>query len=238
MGKQIVKLMNNYFFVVTDSESPERVEGINIEKISRKTIAKSEKLILKIDFNNMKNSDYKNILKKLFTVKKKMSRKKITFGIKGQENILLGYLINYDKNDQKHIDFIHGINAIFHSTLYDMYSYIYDVVCGYLDYQFAANDLCGFKDDKCVCDKKMGCCAGFKKCKYLGDEFCSIKCISCKLFTCPHLWSEGVRFYIKDILLLETFFNEVQKYLILVSVFLPKDIIMMRILPVPWNIKI
>ena len=101
---------------------------------------------------------------------------------------------------------------------------IYDTVCDYLDSYFYGKNLCDFQDNKCGekrnTSSTTGCCHHFKYkalgplsklvlCEYLNKESytCNAKCISCKLFTCDYLKSKEVQFKIKDILLLDTFFN-------------------------------
>lgn len=58
---------------------------------------------------------------------------------------------------------------------------------------------------------------------------CGVKCISCKLFTCDYLEKKGIKFRIKDILLLDAFFNPIQKYFIKYMVFTPKEKIIRRL---------
>ena len=70
------------------------------------------------------------------------------------------------------------------------------------------------------------------QCEYLDKNTykCNAKCISCKLFTCDYLEKKGIKFRIKDILLLDTFFNSLQKYFIKYMVFTPKDKIIKRLM--------
>ena len=45
-------------------------------------------------------------------------------------------------------------------------------------------------------------------CEHLKEDYtCGSKCIACKLFTCDYLEKKGIKFKIKDILLLNVFFN-------------------------------
>ena len=62
-------------------------------------------------------------------------------------------------------------------------------------------------------------------CEYLNKEnyTCDAKCIGCKLFTCNYLEKKGVKFRIKDILVLHVFFNPIQKFIIKYLLFKPKD---------------
>ena len=43
------------------------------------------------------------------------------------------------------------------------------------------------------------------------------------VFTCDYLEKKGIKFRIKDMLLLDTFFNPLQKYCIKYKVFTPKE---------------
>ena len=79
---------------------------------------------------------------------------------------------------------------------------------------------------------KLGPLTRLVQCEYLNKEnyTCDAKCISCKLFTCDYLEKKGIKFKIKDILLLDTFFNPIQKYYIKYMVFTQKEKIIKRIL--------
>ena len=238
MTKQIVELANNFFLVIINENSQD-FAGLNINTLTWSKLKDSnEKLILKIDFAKINHKHYKSLLRKLFRIKKRATRSNIFFGIEGNTTTLLGYIINHDPNNQKQIDFIHGINAIFHNNLYDMYNYIYDITCDYLDFQFASNNWCNFQNNICAAGRKMGCCRKLRLCKHLKNNSCSTRCISCKLFTCPYLWKQGVQLKLEDILLLNTFFSKRQKNVLTLSVFNTKEILMRRLLLFAWNRKI
>lgn len=146
-----------------------------------------------------------------------------------------------EKNlDDELIQIIYFVNAINIKNLEERYSYIYDIVCDYLDNCFMSQNICNFKDDicvgvlnKCHCpESKYGCCYGTKRgvCKHLIDKKCSIKSISCKMFTCRYLKRKGIRFKINDILLLKYFFNPIQKYILEYSLFTDKEEMIKRLL--------
>ena len=59
---------------------------------------------------------------------------------------------------------------------------------------------------------------------------CGAKCIGCKLFTCDYLEKRGIKFRIRDILLLDVFFNPLQKYFIRYMVYTPKDKVIKRLM--------
>lgn len=70
--------------------------------------------------------------------------------------------------------------------------------CDYLDKENEINNMCDFKNNKCVShrenniDKNTGCCPSF--CKYTECKTCTIKNISCKLFMCDYLEDRGYYF--------------------------------------------
>lgn len=207
----------------------------NIEALTHKDLLNTNKLEFNIDFAQMKESNYKKIIKKF---------KKFQY-----KNTLLTiiYVFNYKDNKITHQNFMYAITAIMYRNYKLMYEYIYDKVCDYLDDNFYSKNLCDFKNDHCG-EKKdatvIGCCRHYKHkligpliinaklitCEYLKNKRCTAKCISCKLFTCDYLRKKGIKFNIKDIFLLDTFFNPIQKYILKISVYTPKDIIIKRLL--------
>lgn len=244
--KDSINLDNNYCLVVVNNANKISSEATNIEDLKLIKVIKQRKLFFKIDFNTLNETQYKKVLRKLLSIKNKISKLRINLGIQNENKIQLGYVINYDKNNKNHNDFIGAINSIFYKTRYERYNYIYDTVCDYLDSFFYGKNLCDFKDNKCGEKKNTssttGCCHHVRV-KWLGplskmvlcehlkkDYTCGAKCISCKLFTCDYLEKKGVKFRIKDILLLEVFFNPLQKYFIKYMVFTPKNKIIKRLM--------
>lgn len=241
-----IDLDNNYYLKIVNNHSDLPTNAINIENVKLFSISKKGKFLLVIDFNNLDKKNYKQILKKLLFIKRIISKSKLKIGIHEDSKILLGYVINYDINSKQQSDFISAINAIFYKTRYERYNYIYDTVCDYLDSYFYGKNLCDFKDNKCGEKRNTssltGCCHHFKHkslgplsklvlCEYLKEDYtCGAKCISCKLFTCDYLEKKGIKFRIKDILLLDAFFNPLQKYFIKYMVFTPKDKILKRLM--------
>ncbi len=238
----IIKLNNNYYFAIADNSSiTTDINNLRLGEIKKKGI-----FVLRIDFSSISTKDYKKILKKLLFIKKILTLNNFKIGISEGSKDCIGYLINYDKNNKSHNDFISGINAILYNTRYERYNYIYDTVCNYLDNCFCNQHLCDFKDNKCGEKRNttstVGCCRHFRikwlgpltklvQCEYLNQDYtCSTKCISCKLFTCDYLKKKGIEFRIKDILLLNVFFNPIQKYFIKYMVFKPKEAIIKKIM--------
>lgn len=243
MGKQI-ELDNNYYLKTVSNINNLPKNITNIENLKLKDIIRKKVLLLKIDFKELNKMKYKKVLKKLLLVRRIM-KNRIQFGIEKDEKKELGYIINYDNKDKKQSDFILGINAIFFDSTYKRYNYIYEIVCAYLDSYFYGKNLCDFHNNKCAekrnTSSTIGCCRHFKH-KWLGpfsklvecehlkeDHTCGAKCISCKLFTCDYLEKKGIKFKIKEILLLDVFFNPLQKYFIKYMVFTPKEKILKRL---------
>lgn len=257
---KIIELDNDYFLEVVDKENEIDELAINVQEINKTIIKDNKVFLLKIDFETINREDYKKILKRLLNIKNYAKKSKINLGKKseikevemkksGTESnlkIQIGFLLNYDENNKNHIEFISAINAILYDNKFQRYNYIYDTVCDYLDNFFYGKNLCDFKENQCGekrgTTSRIGCCHHFKvkwlgpftklvPCEHLKEDYtCGAKCIGCKLFTCDYLEKKGVKFRIKDILLLDTFFNPVQKYFIKFMVFTPKEKIIKRLM--------
>lgn len=245
--KEIIELNNNYCIKVINENSDVPFESINVDSINLMKVLKKEKIIFKIDFNEFNIKKYKKILRKLLFVKNVAMIMKKSFGIIENKKIIMAYVMNFNENDINENDFISGINAIYYKNRYERYNYIYDTVCTYLDSYFYGKNLCDFKNNKCGEKRNTssitGCCHHFKHkalgplsklvvCEYLNNETytCDAKCLPCKLFTCDYLESKGIKFKIKDILLLNVFLNPIQKYFIKYMVFTPKEKILKRLM--------
>lgn len=241
-----LKLDNDCYLKNCINHEINQTNSVSIDDLKFNSIKEKKEFILKIDFNAFQKKDYKKILRRLLFFKSKILRKKRKIGITKGSKTLIGYMLNYDEKNKEHNEFIKGINAIFYENRYDRYNYIYDTVCDYLDSNFYGKNLCEFKNNQCAEKRNtssfVGCCRHYKTkwlgpfsslvtCEYLNENYtCSAKCISCKLFTCDYLEKKGIKFKIKDILLLDVFFNPLQKYFIKTMVFTPKDKILKRLM--------
>lgn len=242
--KDIIELDNNYFLEVIRDYNDLPINITNINHLNLSDVMKKGRLTFIIDFSNINKKTYKKLLKKTLFIKNIISKSKI--GMQKDSKKLLGYIINYDEKSKEHNDFILAINAIFYNNRYERYNYIYDTVCDYLDSYFYGKNLCDFKNNKCGekrnTSSTTGCCHHAKikmlgpltkmvLCEHLKEDYtCGAKCIGCKLFTCDYLEKKGIKFRIKDILLLDVFFNPLQKYFIKYMVFTPKDKIIKRLM--------
>ncbi len=92
----------------------------------------------------------------------------------------------------------------------EKYNLIYDYACFYLDNEFQNKKLCDFKKDICICNREKdknivsSCCVrntNNQPCKYFDNnqKICTIKCITCKLYTCPYLRAKGVQYQVNSI---------------------------------------
>lgn len=227
--------------IIFDNKIENNLNLINIQDLSfiNLKISSTANFFIDLFYITKKNINY--FIKKIYNIKYK------TILTKNSTSNLNFYINNYDYKNKVHTNFIYSLNAIFKKDKKERYSYIYDIVCESLDKCFAEHNLCDFKNDKCA-EKRhtavnVGCCRHYKnkilgpllkhnfvQCEYLINKKCSIKCISCKLFTCDYLKKQGIQFKIKDIFLLDTFFNPIQKYIIKTSVFTPKEHIIKRLL--------
>lgn len=246
----IIALNNNYNIKIAHNieEIPKNV--FDITKLKLLNILKASQFTFKINLSDIKPKQYKKTLKKLLRIKKILVKSKKQIGKQEGNKIVICYIINYDQNNKLQNDFILGINAIFFNSRYERYNYIYDTVCEYLDNSFYGKNLCDFKNNKCG-EKRLtnsnsciGCCNHYKikllgplltnnltPCEYLKEDYtCGAKCIGCKLFTCDYLEKKRIKFRIKDILLLDTFFNPLQKYFIKTMVFTPKEQVIKRLM--------
>ena len=122
------------------------------------------------------------------------------------------------------------------------YSYLYDLICDYLDYEFKEKNICGFDCGLCKRRKDMiarniqkdtyenGCCHGYlkgKTCEHLEPgKGCKIKNIGCKTFTCFYLRKQGYRYHVKDIYFARYFFNPRQLFYMENTFFVDKPIIL------------
>lgn len=157
---------------------------------------------------------------------------------KESNKIILKYYKKIIKNDSRvvidentcnyfmvnELDFL--LTAYYIKDINERYKYIYDYICKELDNDFIEMNLCDFVDNKCISRRELekkgcknpliyGCCYTNKKvCTNLINSKCTIKCISCKLFTCRYLVKRKIKYKISDFLAFKLFFNFKQKDLI------------------------
>lgn len=156
------------------------------------------------------------------------------------------YLVNEGKTSEN----IHLINEIkkFVCALSldkaQRYDYIYDTVCKDMDEMFSVYGFCNFKENKCVSQrhknlfnrypvpKTDGCCFKVvRKCEHNNkDGTCKVKCLPCKLFTCPYLGKISIGIRTSELILLRSFFNNKQKRISLYKFYNSKEILVKKII--------
>ena len=229
--QNFIKLNNDYYIKIVNNINEISIDSIDMKNLKLIHILNKKRIIFHIDFSEIYTNEYKKILKKMLHLKNMAIKMNKKIGIKESGNKIVVYIINFNEKSLEQKDFICAINAIFYNSRYERYNYIYDTVCDYLDGYFYGKNLCDFQNNKCGEKRNTssvtGCCHHFKSrvlgpisklvvCEFLDKENhnCTAKCISCKLFTCDYLEKKGIKFKIKDILLLDIFFNPLQKYFI------------------------
>lgn len=222
---------------------------INIHSITKlKKNIKSKDIVIVINFNLL-NSE-KQLIKIIRNVEK-LKKYLIKYNITVKYNVNLGNKILDNLNDNSNYllyNLIHSLIAISFNTKKEKYEYLYDIVCDYLDKQFEEKNLCDFKDGKCIANrtgqtmhKDNGCCYNVKYighldfkvsgyCSKLSERGCTIKCISCKFFTCKYYQKQGISFEPKTIFLIKNFFTKSQILILKYNIYRTKDEIINKLL--------
>lgn len=222
-----------------DSKKNQFYQIITIKDNKNKIKLKELPVVFSIQIE--KGTNLKNIIKNIQKILKKSNKKKLNIGLEYKEKKIIGELI-CDSTKERKTDIIKCLKAVFIKEKRKRIEYIYDQVCNDLDEEFAKNNYCDFKDDVCTgkrnCGERvtMGCCHKFKhpltmngelkECPYLVDKHCSTQCITCRLFTCDAI---KVKFKLKDITLIESFFNPIQKLIVKTNFFTKREKIIDRL---------
>ena len=217
----------------------------DINKTNWNTIKNVKIFAIKIDMTEIKPNKEKQLVKKILRLRKKSLKNK---KIKKDLNGIAFNIINYNENNEKHKNIRESLIAILKDNDKEMYEYVYDNICEYLDSYFYGKNLCGFKNNKCEykinTTSNVGCCRHYEnrilgplkfnnklvQCEHLKNNKCSAKCLPCKLFTCDYLEKKGIKFRMHEIFLLDTFFNLVQKAILKFYVYTPRKKIIKKIL--------
>lgn len=247
IGENIKKLNKEYNIFIkkeslenfVDSKKNEVFQIVTIKDKKNKIKLKELPVLFSIQIE--KDTNLKNIIKNIKNILKKCCRKELVLGIKYKEKKIIGEIID-DSSQEGQTEMIKCIEAVLIKDKRKRIEYIYDQVCKELDEKFEKNNYCDFKDDVCIgkrnCSEKvtMGCCHRFKhpitmngelkECPYLVDKHCSTQCITCKLFTCDAI---KVKFKLKNIPLIECFFNPIQKLIVKTNFFTKREKIIDRL---------
>ena len=125
----------------------------------------------------------------------------------------------------------------------ERYDYIYDTICKDMDEMFSRFGFCNFKENKCVAQRHKtffnrypvpetdGCCFKVvRKCEHNNkDGTCKVKCLPCKLFTCPYLGKLDVGIRASELILMRSFFNNKQKRISIHKFYNSKEFLLKKI---------
>ena len=112
----IIELDNGYYIELIEDGKCKDDRIQNIQTIKLRESRNKGCLLLYIDFREFDKDRYKKILRKLLHIKKMVKFLKINIGVNQDSKIKIGYINNYDENNQYHQEFIQAINAILFNT--------------------------------------------------------------------------------------------------------------------------
>lgn len=208
----------------------------------------SEKIFIVINIpSDYSITNQKKIIFNIIKIFNYCNEKKIKIGnLIDDTNVKCAMVVENIDFDYSNI--INSIRALLIDDIRVRYEFIYDTVCNQLDNNFALNNYCDFKCDKCTASRAkkavhetMGCCYSFdfsiwkgvtnvQLCRYLVNNKCTINCMACKLFTCKYLKDKGINFKTTDIPLLACFFNKKQREILTANFFIDKPFIIDKLL--------
>ena len=182
----------------------------------------------------LKIEDVLNVLKSVFN---KVSSK---------ENVQVLYMTDKNTIDNGKKYLINELSKIVYGLKLNdnLYEYVYDTVCKDIDNMFSIYRFCDFRNDKCLSQRhkslftnnypvpdKDGCCFNvYRKCEYLKEHGgCEVRCLACKLYTCPYITKLGVGLYTSEILLMKAFFNNNQRRDSVFEFFQPEEKVLKKI---------
>lgn len=210
----------------------ESIEELPLERLNAKILHEIIKNIKIAEYNFSEKYDVDMII----TIAK---------SIASECKIETYYIDTLKTSESKHLvnEFKHFFHALSLQTE-KRYDYIYDTVCDNMDNMFSIYGFCNFKNNMCVAQrhknifsrypvpKTDGCCFKLvRKCEYNNrDGTCQVKCLPCKLFTCPHLGKISIGIRTSEIILMRAFFNNRQKKIALYKFFNKKETLMNGIL--------
>ena len=208
-----------------------KLENIALEDISKETL---ERIIRSSKPQEVSFEDKFDLDFLILCMKKIIKKANITTyfidSIKTNESI---FLIN------ELIKFTRALNM----DKNERYEYIYDTVCKDMDEMFSKYGFCNFKENKCVAQrhktlfhrypvpKTDGCCFKVvRKCEHNNkDGTCKVKCLPCKLFTCPYLGKLHIGIRASELLLMRAFLNNKQKRVSIYKFYNSKEFLLERI---------
>ena len=170
-------------------------KSINL-KLDFNTLNLGQKLYgnSKIESKNIQKNNC-NLVLKVFSICKKI----ISFLLKNNiefNGVFFIENLSQKKNNNDYL-IISLLNLKFNDKKNKMNSII-TYSCDFLNMENNINNMCDFRDNKCVScrerniDRIIGCCQ--KNCKFAHAGVCNVKNISCKLYMCDYLENKGYYF--------------------------------------------
>ena len=98
----IIELDNGYYIELIEDGKCKDDRIQNIQTIKLRESRNKGCLLLYIDFREFDKDRYKKILRKLLHIKKMVKFLKINIGVNQDSKIKIGYINNYDENNQYH----------------------------------------------------------------------------------------------------------------------------------------
>lgn len=163
--------------------------GFDELNLNQKLYGNSKKESSKIQKNNTK------ILLKLFSKIKKSIKFLIKNNIDFNNEI---YIENLSSKKNNNDILLAGFLDIEFNNTGNKYEKIIAYTCDFLGSENNLNNMCDFKENKCVScqerniDRVIGCCQ--KNCKFVHSGICNVKNVSCKLYMCDYVENKGFYF--------------------------------------------
>ncbi|MDD2392150.1 MAG: hypothetical protein PHU94_04375 [Bacilli bacterium] len=231
----VVNYNNNNLEYIIDNNN------YSYKQFSKIKFSNKYKLFFKFDFSKrhleLSEADY--IIKTIIKIGKIVKKNKVNIGIIEDSKTILANIIR-GKSDYE-LNIITAIGMLLCNDNKQKCEFVYDETCDYLDEIVIKRNVCGFKDDKCIAKRNStcitGCCNHFKNksigilyqsklypCEYLVDKRCTTKCLTCKMHMCDYIIKKtGIKFTSQNILPLKYYFNPIQKYILKMEYFTPRE---------------
>ncbi|MBQ8424849.1 MAG: hypothetical protein IJX17_02365 [Clostridia bacterium] len=204
---------NNALVVLKNNYSINKFEKINL-KLDFEVLGLGKKLYgkSKEESKMIQKSNCKMILKL-----NKTCEKLIKFLIKN--NIDFGnkiYIQNLKEKKNNNDFLIYSLLNLKFNKYKDKMAQIITFSCDYLNAENTINNMCDFRDNKCVScrdrniDRVIGCCQ--KNCKFAHTGVCNVKNISCKLYMCDYIENKGYYFSPYYLPITKKYFSLTQRF--------------------------
>lgn len=197
-------------FEILEKQEKDKCFEISLSKDSLKTLKKEfadyEKFSINADDLNIFTCLYSNTKKESIEIQKKNCKQMLKFfkvcvkavKLLKKHNKFTGTFYVFGLNSKKNNnDFMLAsmLDVKFNVNPFNRLSKAIDYSCDFIDAENTINNMCDFKDNKCICHREKGkkgttgCCPSF--CKYTKEGICKHKSLSCKIFMCDYLEEKG-----------------------------------------------